>query len=50
MGKGLTPGSPVGPTQPASAPGGGPAPPGGVGASWLPSVSPSVSVYVTGKY
>ena len=50
MGEGLTPGRPVGPTQPPRALGGGAAPPGCVGASWLPFVSPSVSVYVTGKY
>ena len=50
MGEGLTSGSPVRPTPPPGVPGVGPAPPGGVEAPWLPSVSPSVSVYVTGKY
>ena len=46
MGKDLTPGRPVGPTQPAHALGGGATPGGCVGASWLPFVSPLVSVYV----
>ena len=50
MGEGLTRGRPVGPTPPPRAPGGGAAPPGGVGASWLPSISPSVSVHVTAIY
>ena len=39
---------PVGPTPCAGALG-GPAPPGGVGASWPSSVSPLDSVYVTVK-
>ena len=47
MGEGVTPGSHVGPTPPPRAPGVGPVLLGGVGASWLPSVSPSVSVYMT---
>ena len=50
MGRKLTPGNPVGPTPPHGTPGVGPAPPGGVGAPQPPSVSPSVSVYVTAIY
>ena len=49
MGEGLTPGEPCGPHT-ASWRAGGPAPPGGVGAPQPPSVSPSVSVYVTAIY
>jgi hypothetical protein len=50
MGEDLTPGEPCGPHTTCSRAGGGPVPPGGVGAPQPPSVSPSVSVYVTGKY
>ena len=40
----------MGPTPCPRASGGGAAPPGGVGAPQPPSVSTSVSVYVTGIY
>ena len=50
MGEGLTPGEACGPHTTGRAPEDGAAPGGCVGASWLPFVSPSVSVYVTGKY
>ena len=40
----------MGPTSPAGALGGRPAPPGGVGAPQPPFISPSVSVYVTAIY
>ena len=50
MGGGLTLGEPCGPHTTSWRAGGGPAPPGGVGAAQPPSVSPSVSVYVTTIY
>ena len=50
MGEGLIPGETCGPYTTSWRTGGEPAPLGGVGAPQTPSISPSVSVYVTAIY